>query len=409
LNSIPYSPKSKSVLMVTGALARGGAERQMLHLAHGLLLAGYDVQLYELQDLAPGQPGFHAEMGALGVTSYRHSSFSQTREPASTYDHPWLTPFVPILPQNYLTIAEGLAAAIEALRPSVVYCWSDFSNVMGGYIGGLIGVPRIVFGLRVMPPPVWFPVDQAELYRTAYGLLLANPAVVLISNCEAGAIAFEKWLPRASGRIKIVYSAYQPLGAPTDRRTERRSYRTARGIPADALLVCGMMRLSEEKDPKLWIDTAAAISGSRPDAYFLLAGFGHDDTAETLFKRAADLGFGSRLLMPGAVTNVAEVYAASDVLLLTSRTETLPNVLIEAQATGLPVVAPDVGGISETMLDGLTGILVRGRSATLFANALLEIFDAPGFTDRAARMGPDFVKRRFGLERMINETVRIFD
>src|SRR3954470_6282155 len=84
LNSIPYSPKSKSVLMVTGALARGGAERQMLHLAHGLLLAGYDVQLYELQDLAPGQPGFHAEMGALGVTSYRHSSFSQTREPAST-------------------------------------------------------------------------------------------------------------------------------------------------------------------------------------------------------------------------------------------------------------------------------------------------------------------------------------
>jgi glycosyltransferase involved in cell wall biosynthesis len=113
--------------------------------------------------------------------------------------------------------------------------------------------------------------------------------------------------------------------------------------------------------------------------------------------------------MRGPIKDVGEIYAGIDLLLLTSRTENVPNVLIEAQAVGIPVVAPDVGGLSEAMLDGVTGLLVRERSAKALAAAVLQILDTSDWADRVTRFGPEFVSRRFGQERMIKEMMTIYE
>jgi glycosyltransferase involved in cell wall biosynthesis len=166
------------------------------------------------------------------------------------------------------------------------------------------------------------------------------------------------------------------------------------------------MRFAPEKDPDLWLETAAAIAAARPDVHFVLAGNGHGDIADQIFKKAGTLGL--RLIMPGAVTDVGEIYGALDVLLLTSRTENVPNVVIEAQAAGVPVVGPDVGGVGEAILDGVTGLLVPERTAQALAAAVLRILDNPGWLETVAIEGPSFVARRFGLERMVHEMVAIY-
>ena len=102
------------------------------------------------------------------------------------------------------------------------------------------------------------------------------------------------------------------------------------------------------------------------------------------------------------------IYGALDVLLLTSRFEGTPNVLIEAQAAGVPVVAPDVGGMSEALLNGVTGILVGNRRASSLASAVLEILDDPGWRKRAATQGPGFVSKKFGHQRMIDDTIAAY-
>jgi glycosyltransferase involved in cell wall biosynthesis len=103
------------------------------------------------------------------------------------------------------------------------------------------------------------------------------------------------------------------------------------------------------------------------------------------------------------------IYGALDVFLMTSRFEGTPNVLIEAQAAGVPAVAPNVGGTSETLLDGITGLVVGNRRASNLSSAVLQILDDPGWRGRAAIHGPAFVSKRFGHQRMIDETIAAYD
>jgi hypothetical protein len=164
-----------------------------------------------------------------------------------------------------------------------------------------------------------------------------------------------------------------------------------------------VMRFAPEKDPHLWLDTAAAIAAARPDTRFVLAGYGN--LAKQVEHRIETLGLADRCILPGAAKDVGLIYGALDVLLLTSRFEGTPNVLIETQAAGIRVVASDVGGVNEALLDGVTGILVGNRQASSLASAVLEILGDPGWREHAATEGPAFVSKRFGHQRMTDDTI----
>jgi glycosyltransferase involved in cell wall biosynthesis len=94
--------------------------------------------------------------------------------------------------------------------------------------------------------------------------------------------------------------------------------------------------------------------------------------------------------------------------MLSSRTEGLPNAVIEAQAAGVPVVAFDVGGVAETMIPGETGLLVKDLTAGALAAAVLGALADPEWRGRAATLGPDFVRSTFSLDKMIVTLSGIF-
>jgi glycosyltransferase involved in cell wall biosynthesis len=189
---------------------------------------------------------------------------------------------------------------------------------------------------------------------------------------------------------------------------EAAACRARLGLPIKAPVVGAVMRFAPEKDVDLWLETAVIVRKSRPDVSFVLAGYGHDNSAAQIWEKAAQLGLASCFVMPGMVSDPGLVYAALDVMLLTSRHENIPNVMIEAQAAGLPVVGPDVGGVAEAMLNGSTGLLVRNRSANSLARATLWILDNPGWRKQAAIDGPRLMAQRFGQERMIRKTIELY-
>src|SRR4029078_4819216 len=90
-----------------------------------------------------------------------------------------------------------------------------------------------------------------------------------------------------------------------------------------------------------------------PQAHFLV--FGDGPMRADMVSLATRLGIADRLHLPGREDDIGPRYKAMDVVLLTSRHEGLPNVLLEAQSLGVPVVAPDVGGMSEVVAHGVTG------------------------------------------------------
>jgi glycosyltransferase involved in cell wall biosynthesis len=153
------------------------------------------------------------------------------------------------------------------------------------------------------------------------------------------------------------------------------------------------------KDQATLIDAVARVARSNPDVRLLLAGDG--PLRYSLEARAAVQGVGDRVTLLGHRSDVETVLNALDVFALSSTSEGLSNTILEAMASGLPVVATRVGGADELVDDGVSGLLVPPSDPIALAAALGEL---TGNRDKRLGMGAAARRRaesEFALSRMI--------
>ncbi len=226
----------------------------------------------------------------------------------------------------------------------------------------------------------------------------------MLNNSCAGAIEYERWLGLPSGTIRVVHNGFDSTDDELRRYREGRGgYRAELGIPANAPLLGGVMRFSEEKRPLLWLEVAAAVRRHIADVHFLLLGEG--PLRVKVANRAQRDDLVGAIHLPGAEKDALRAMADMDLLLLTSRAEGLPNVLIEAQAVGTPVVTPPVGGAPETVRHGITGWILAQDDPEHIAKEIVELLCDVAWRKKAGQDGPEFVKITFGIDRAIDETV----
>jgi len=200
-----------------------------------------------------------------------------------------------------------------------------------------------------------------------YRLLSRFDKVAFINNSAARAADYAAWLNIAQDRIHVVLNGVEPPDKSSPR--EIIGWRTALGLLPEAPVIGSVFRFSPEKDPLLWLETAARVAAERPDVVFVLVGNG--PMREQMEQYAAALGISDRLFMPGVTRDRHIPVAAMDAFLLTSRLEGTPNVVIEAQSLGRPVVTTAAGGSAETIDRGKTGWVVYERSRQALAERLL--------------------------------------
>jgi glycosyltransferase involved in cell wall biosynthesis len=249
-------------------------------------------------------------------------------------------------------------------------------------------------------------VAVSPLLKPGYAAIARNSDVVLLNNSVAGAAGYERWIGLRRGVVRIVRNAFADAYQRRPLRDEVASFRAALNVTIDQPLIGAVMRLSHEKDLSLWLTTAAEIAKARPDAVFVICGYG--SAMEEVGRQISELGLADCVRLMEPISDLGLLYTAFDVVLLTSIVEGLPNMLIEAQAAGCPVVATDVGGSREAILEGVTGILVKERSPHELANAVLKVLHDTAWREGARRQGPEFVGRNFSLERMMNALVEVY-
>ncbi|WP_276271743.1 glycosyltransferase [Haloarcula litorea] len=173
--------------------------------------------------------------------------------------------------------------------------------------------------------------------------------------------------------------------------------RRRHGVDDDALLLLCLGRYSPEKAQDLLIRALADAAGDLPPVHLLLVGWGalESDLRET----ARSLGLADRVTVTGRVPTVAEYYAAADAFVLPSTTEGLSVTLLEAMAAGLPIVATDVAGTAEAVVDGETGLVVEPESRAALADALCRLGGAD--LERLGRRGHDRARSTFDIERTV--------
>jgi glycosyltransferase involved in cell wall biosynthesis len=138
-------------------------------------------------------------------------------------------------------------------------------------------------------------------------------------------------------------------------------------------------RLVPVKDFELMVEVARNLCAERENVKFILAGDGPERDA--LRRRVKSYGIRSYFTLLGHVDDMEGFYSEIDIYLNTSRQEGLPITIIEAMSRCLPIVAPDVGGIKEIVIDKETGRLIRGRDPREFTQALKCLIDSPSLID----------------------------
>ena len=213
---------------------------------------------------------------------------------------------------------------------------------------------------RNIGDPRYWAGGSARRLRVSLFLKRAR-AVVVLDAASADAIMERHGIP--ASRIRVI-----PTGVPAEQfplvdERRRGAARRRLGYDDDDRVIAYIGALSGEKDVGAAVLAVAALPGVR----LAIVGDGPQRRAVTAAARGLAPG---RVDFLGSVVDPALTLAAADVLVLPSRTEGIPAVLIEAGLSGLPVVATDVGGVREVVVPGETGLLVAPGDGTALAGAL---------------------------------------
>jgi glycosyltransferase involved in cell wall biosynthesis len=136
---------------------------------------------------------------------------------------------------------------------------------------------------------------------------------------------------------------------------------------------------------------------------------GEGPLLEQFRRELHNLGLTERVHLLGRIRDVNRVIASSNLVLLTSTMEGFPNVLLEAQWLGCPVVAPNVGGIPEVVKNGETGILFERDQVVEASQACIRLLSNRLERERFSKAARDFVRKAYSLEQMLEGSTRVYD
>ena len=272
-----------------------------------------------------------------------------------------------------------LVALIRRERPDAVHLNSSKAGFLGR-LAALAAGTRV----RVFTVHGWaFKAYQgrtAALYRWADRLMSPLTTVTICVSQTERAAGLAARTCRADRTVVI------PNAIDVDRAPRAR-------LDGDPPRIVTVGRLAGPKDPLTLIRALPALE-PRP---YSLAFIGDGPERGAVERELSACAVGHRVALLGDRRDVPELLAAADVFVLSSRSEGAPLSILEAMAAGLPVVASDVGGVGELVVDGETGLLVPPGDPARLAQALARVLDDRALRERLGTAGRARARERFDL------------
>jgi glycosyltransferase involved in cell wall biosynthesis/SAM-dependent methyltransferase len=394
-------PRQHKVVQYIGALYAGGAERQLCNLAGGLARRGVDVRVLTSNDLNDDRGHYTSLLREANVSVRQAGQHRLT--PRAAVEYPWH--LFRSVPDDLRTAVLNLVAELAADPPDVLHCWLDQPNVIGAMAGILAGVPRIVLSTR-NSNPTNFPRLDAPYFRPWYRTVVESRRVHLIANSHSGAASYADWLGIPAERFHVVFNGVLLNKLRTPSPEARRSARESFGLDAAHRVVGGAFRLAAEKQPELFLDVVRQVHARVPNLRVLLAGSG--DQADRVAEIVRSNNMAGYVQLLGRRSDPDNVLLASDVSLLTSTLEGCPNIALESQYLGVPLVATAGGGTVDAVAHGETGFLAGTDDSAALADHVTRLLTDDALRARMSAAGPGFITGRFDLNKMVDETIAAY-
>jgi glycosyltransferase involved in cell wall biosynthesis len=355
----------------------GGPDKTILNTPRFLRDAGYETLCAYMH--APGDPGF-----------------AQLQLKASRWQAPLLS-----VHDNGPLDWKILPRLLNLCRKHRVAVWHghDYKSNLAGLILRRFWPMRLVttahgWVQQTNRTPLYYAVDRFCLPR--YERVLCVSEDLYESSLRCGVPA---------GRCVLVENAID-----TEEFRRRKSVTEARrelGLPVKPFLVGAVGRLSPEKGFDVLLRAVAGLRSQGHDVALLLVGEGEQKAA--LEALAGELGCRASLHLAGFREDVRPCYEAMDAYALSSIREGLPNVVLEALAIGVPVVATRIAGVPRVLTDGVNGLLAAPGSAEELQTALLRLIQGLPLRDRLREEGRRTIEARYSFPRRMQKIAAIYD
>lgn len=324
---------------------------KILHVVHGLPRGGLETGLVNLAN------GLPRERFAQEICCLERRGEMADR----------LAPYVPLQVldrgRHDLTVPFKLARVVRRARPDVVHCrnWNSWPDtVLGCVLAGFRG--ELLWSFHGFAEGHSFPLRRRLASRT-----LAALTGHLLAVCRDSAERYARLAGIRADRFDVIYN-----GVDTGRflpRDDAHALRQSLGLPVDRVLVTAVGSLTPVKNHLGLLEAAGRHGAECGDAAtFLIVGEGA--LRAELEGEIERRGLRDRVRLYGASDRVPEILAASDLFVLPSQLEGMSNAILEAMASGLPVVAFRVGGNPELVVHGETGLLCEAGDHGALAAAI---------------------------------------
>ena len=359
----------------------GGTRRHLVDLALGQRSQGIDVAVAVATQRDPGFPADLDRLEAAGV-DVRRVEMVREISPRRDWGH-----------------VKQLRALIEELRPLVVHTHSSKAGVLGRRAArrtARVHTPHtfaFLFGAL-------FGRGKRALFRGIESYLgRSTDRLIAVSESEGHTIRRSGVVDAA--KVRVVPNGIDPARVADAEALDVAGLGLDPGRPLAA--VVGLVYAAKGQDLAL----AALQEPGLEDLQLVCVGPGE---LEELRGAAAAAGLGARVAVTGPRNDVPSVLAAADLLLLPSRWEGLPYVVLEAMAASLPVVATPVDGARDLVRDGVTGRLAETIDAGAIATALRDVVGAsPEERLRMGAAGRERLDSDYTVERMVERTSAVYE
>lgn len=423
--SIPTQESAEqTVILVGDSLFPGGAERQMVNLAVGFRKRGWKTHSLPIAfeprftivmrggarriENAPHYINLLQEHGITihdvldGVNEAGEEAFmrdflkSQTSEVRLALWH---------LPVEVILQVASAIRLFQQVKPKLVVAYLDLASVAAGIAALLCGVPHIVVSGRNYPPS-YFPhffENMTEVFHSLYQVLLTNPRVSFTNNSSLAGAAYAKWLGIKSSRIAWVPNclASEFMSQPSSRAIG--AIKRKFNIKPSDKIVLGVFRLSPEKRPEKFLSVIATLIKNDKNVRAIICGDGSMRTAmeQLVIKKK----IAQHVVFVGITEEIRTIMRTSHILLHTAAFEGMPNVILEAQSQGLPVVCMRTGGVADCLAPVLAPYGFGKNDWKGLTKAARLLLHNNKLRHGLGLSAQKFVRREFSVSRLIERTL----
>lgn len=295
-----------------------------------------------------------------------------------------------------------LTAFLRRERVDILHCHMAIATLCGAPAARLARVPIVIETAhgreiwregKAIKGGYWFDRQAGRLVDR----------FIAVSNAVARHLIDTKKIP--ASKVMVIHNGrdlaeFRPATAP-----ERAAARIRLGL-RDEPVVLILGRLSVEKGHAVFVEAFQSVVARWPGIVALFAGDGPEEI--NLQERCRRYGLGNVIRFLGYRNDASRVLAAADIVVIPSQIEGLPLVAVEALAMAKAVVATDVGGTPEIIVDGKTGLLVRSGDREALGTALVRLLSDSCLRARLGRQGRRFVEENYSEQGQIAKTTSLY-